>query len=568
MSNASDDVQRGADAVCAALIEAGVDTVIGLPGTQTLPIDRAIAQRPALSYVQAHHETAIPHIAWGHYEAGGQMAATLTVPGPGDTNAMHGLKNALNDGVPIVHIAADVDPADRGKGPIHEIEAETFDNAVKANLVVERPTALTAAVAEGLAIAQSPPTGPVRLGLPSGFLDTSLSAPGTTVETGSTTVDNDGAFDRAIEAVTDANRPLLWVGGGARRSTGGAAAVEDLADRLSAPVVATLKGKGVFPEDRQEFLGVTGSHLPAGARRVLERADTIIAIGTDFDGLSTANWSLPTGETLLQIDIDPAVIGRSYEPDIALVADAATACERLVEGIAETSTAPTWDGPALATAIREEFFEHLRTEGLLDAEPPLSTPVALQELRKALPRETIVTTDVGGFRLWAKQTFEAYAPEQYITAGSWAGMGIGVPGAVGAKLARPDRPVVAITGDGGLLMCLQTLHTAVDAECPLTVAVINDGDYGGISKSPKLDTLDSGRRFAWDSPDFAAIAEGFGCHGERVETVDDLMGAVEDALDRSEVPTLLDIVVDPATPTIQEAADYESTFAIEDYTTD
>ncbi|MFB6300636.1 MAG: thiamine pyrophosphate-binding protein [Halobacteriales archaeon] len=568
MSSESDAPTRGADAVCAALVDAGIGTVIGLPGTQTLPIDRAIAQRPALSYVQAHHETAIPHIAWGHYEAGGSIAATLTVPGPGDTNAMHGLKNALNDGVPIIHIAADVDPGDRGRGPIHEIEADTFDNVVKTNLVVEQPTALTEAVAEGLAIARTPPTGPVRLGLPSGFLEAPLSAPTTTVEPGRTTVDNDASYDQAIETLADATRPVLWVGGGARRSSGGPAAVEQLVDQLSAPVVATLKGKGAFPEDRPEFLGVSGSHLPSGSRRVLERADTIVAVGTDFDGLSTANWSLPAGETLVQIDIDPSMIGRSYDPDIALVADAATACERLATTLNERVTVPTWNGPDLATTARGEFLDHLRAEELLTTDPPLPTPATLQVLRESLPRETIVTTDVGGFRLWAKQTFEAYAPEQYITAGSWAGMGIGIPGAVGAKLARPEQPIVALTGDGGLLMCLQTLHTAVDAECPITVVVINDGDYGGISKSPKLDALGDGRRFAWESPDFAAIAEAFGCHGDRVETADRFRDAIEDALERSAVPTLLDVVVDPATPTVQDAAEYESTVDIDEYSND
>ncbi|MFC6734266.1 thiamine pyrophosphate-binding protein [Haladaptatus sp. GCM10025893] len=183
----TNDTMRGGEYVYDALVEAGIDLLVGLPGTQTLPLDRTVVERDEMDYVMARHETAIPHIAWGYYESSGRVAATLTVPGPGDTNAMHGLKNAMNDCVPILHVSADVNPEDRGKSPIHEIEADTFDNVVKENISVERPLDLPAKVARGIEIALEPPTGPVRLGISSRVLDESFAAPAATVSPERTT---------------------------------------------------------------------------------------------------------------------------------------------------------------------------------------------------------------------------------------------------------------------------------------------------------------------------------------------------------------------------------------------
>ena len=142
--------KRGAEYVYEALLAAGIELLVGLPGTQTLPLDRTVAAREKMTYVMARHETAIPHVAWGHYETSGEVAAILTVPGPGETNAMHGLKNAAEDGVPIVHIAADVNPDERGRSPIHEIEPGTYDNVLKENVIVTRPFELPGAVRRGI----------------------------------------------------------------------------------------------------------------------------------------------------------------------------------------------------------------------------------------------------------------------------------------------------------------------------------------------------------------------------------------------------------------------------------
>ncbi|AZH26181.1 thiamine pyrophosphate-binding protein [Haloplanus aerogenes] len=562
----SDDASKnGAEHVYDALVDAGVDLLVGLPGTQTLPLDRIVTQRDEIDYVMARHETAIPHIAWGHYESGGGMAATLTVPGPGDTNAMHGLKNAFEDCVPMVHISADVDPDDRGRGPIHEIAADTFDNVVKSNQNVGAKDRLDEQVSRGIAIARTPPTGPVRLGIPSSFLDSPVRPQDVRVDPERQSYDIDDEVEETVELLTTAERPVVYVGGGARRSDGGPDVASVLAAALDAPVVASYKGKGVVPEDNERFVGVTGSHLPAGAERILSRSDVVLALGTDFDGVTTDDWSLPMGDRLVHVNVDPADIGDPYPPTIPIVGDVGDVGKRLLAGIrARDQPRTRWDGAALGRRVREEYHEHLADLGVLaaDAEPAY-TPAVLRTIRERLPRETVVVTGVGGFRLWTKQVFEAYTPETYVTAGSWAGMGVGLPAALGAKLANPDTPVVSLIGDGGLLMCLQELHTAVEYDLDVIAVVFDNADYGIISKSAEFSQPGDRSPFRWDSPDFVTLAEGFGARGTAVSTATEAGDALEAALERTAGPELIDVQITRSEPSVVEAADYESTIALE-----
>jgi acetolactate synthase-1/2/3 large subunit len=547
----------GSECVYDALVDAGVEILIGLPGTQTLPLDRTVAERTEMRYLMARHETAIPHIAWGYYETSDQMAATLTVPGPGDTNAAHGLKNALDDNVPLLHLSPIAEPEAFGKHPIHELKEETFDTIVKSNLTVETPAQLPTALARGVETALTPPYGPVRVGIPSPFLERTVEATDTTIAPEQPTDDTNRSHAEAIRALADAARPVLYVGGGARRSTDGPAVVSVLADRLDAPVLASYKGKGVFPEDADRFLGVSGADLPAGARAVLNSADVVLALGTDFDGPNTDRWSLPMGESLVHVDIDPSELDNAYESTASVVGDVATVVDVLLDRLRERDVTPTWDGRRLAIDVRDEYERQLQAAGVLAEGPPLPTPTVMRTVRDAVPREAIITTDIGGHRIWSKNTFEALSPKQFVTAGSWAGMGVGLPSAIGAKLAHPSREVLTLTGDGCLMMCTQELHTAAANNLNLTVVLFNDADYGIISKSSKLEGPQGELGFGWDSPDWIAVAEGFGCEARRASTRNELETALEWA-QTIEKPTLLDVDIDSAEPTPAKVASYET----------
>ncbi|MFB6134821.1 MAG: thiamine pyrophosphate-binding protein [Halanaeroarchaeum sp.] len=546
------DAERpGAEYVYEALREAGVDLLVGLPGTQTLPLDRIVANREEIEYLMARHETAIPHVAWGHYETGGDVAATLTVPGPGEANAAHGLYNAYEDGVPIIHLAADVNPGDRGKRPIHEIDPGAFDAFVKENVTVSEAVELGPELARGIEVALSPPRGPVRIGVPAGLLASDLWTPTATVDPERIDRDNGGAYDRAADLLAVAKRPVVYAGKELRRDSGGPRIVRDLASALDAPVLVSLKGKGVFPEDHPRFVGVTGEHLPAGGWKVLDRADAVLALGTDFNGITTADWTLPMGEVLVHVtarEFNPA-----YDPDVKIRANAAEAGEAILERLGG-ETENSWDGERIGRAVRAEYEERLADSGLF-APSKAYTVGVYRELRERLPRETVVTTDIGGHRLWATQTFAAYDPETYVTAGSWAGMGVGLPAAMGAKLANPDRPVLCLTGDGGLMMCIAELHTAVERDLDVAIVVLNDADYGIVSQ---LADFEADRPFRWDSPDFAAIAEGFGCRATRVESAGAAADAVEAALEREGGPELVEVVLERDDPSVYDAAGDES----------
>lgn len=549
--------KRGSEFLYEALVDAGVELLVGLPGTQTMPLDKTVVKRDDIHYVMARHETAIPHIAWGYYEASQQVAATITVPGPGDTNAAHGLKNALDDNVPILHVSPIPNHAEFGKHPIHELEHETFDHLVKANVTVESPTQFSEQIERGIKTALTPPTGPVRLGIPRRMLTQPLDSPAANVTVDQASFVADGALKRATDCLASAQRPLVYVGGGARRSTNGPKRVEQLVSVLNAPVASSYKGKGVFSEADDRFLGVTGADIPAGSWKVFETADVVLALGTNFDGPNTANWSLPMGETLIHVDLDPAEINAAYNADIAVVADVGEACTRIVEHLESQTVTNGWDGSELAIAVRSEYDKHLDAADLLDEGPPVSSPGLLRTVRDVAPKETIVTTDIGGHRIWSKNVFEAYSREKLITAGSWAGMGVGLPSAIGAKLAHPDCPVLTLTGDGSLMMCAQELHTASEYNLDLAVILFNDADYGVISKAMNSEEEENRYQFGWSSPNWTAVAEGFRCQAKDVQTLSDLRDATRWALE-TDGPTLVEVTIDPTEPRAVDFASYET----------
>jgi acetolactate synthase I/II/III large subunit len=549
--------RTGGELVYEALIDSDVKLLVGLPGTQTLPLDRIVVQRDEMEYLMARHETAVPHIAWGYYEATGRPAATLTVPGPGDTNAMHGLKNAYEDCVPILHISADTDPAERGKSPIHEIEPDTFDNAVKRNVTVEDDLDLLGQIEGGIETALTPPYGPVRLGIPSGILAREVEAPTSSVEPERVSYENN-TYSEVADLLATSERPVIYAGGGSRRSSEGPRVVQELATALDAPVITSYKGKGVFPEDDDRWLGVTGSPSPAGMRETLAAADVVLALGTDFDGVTTAHWDIPLGETLIHVNMDSNDVNTGYEADIAIIDDVTRAGDRLLEEL-DGRGGDGWNSAVIAQRVWSEYEAHLHDLGLFNGDNPANTPELLTAVRAVTPRESPVTTDVGGFRLWAMQLFKTYAPNQIVTAGSWAGMGVGLPAAIGVAAGRnDDQPVICLTGDGGLMMCIHELHTAAEYGLNVVVVVSDNADYGIISKSPKIMQYTDQHEFTWNRPNLAEIANGFGVRATSVDTAAAAGDAVEAAIERRSGPELIDVTVQTEEPSAIEAADYET----------
>ena len=553
-----------AEAVVDAMLDRGVDTVFGIPGKQTLPLNRALADRDA-RFVVARHETAVPHQAWGYAETSepGAIAATCVVPGPGDTNAMNGLKNALNDCVPLLHLAVETERSVRGGDGIHETPPETYDTVVKENVLVDSPAGAVPAVAEAIRTAREHPQGPVRVGIPKDVLAgrTPQPAVGDRDVSPPPSPPADAVRD-AADLLADADAPVVLAGGGVRRS-GASDALQAVAESFDAPVATTYKGKGTLPETHPLSAGVLCGGASAELRDLLAGADVGLVVGSDLDAVATASWSVSMPETLIHVTLDGDDVGFGYETDLGVVADAdrfLRALDEEIDGEAGVGAAGERDdardrsgaerAESVRAADRERFAALSEDRGPDD---PLRSVEVLDAVRDAVPEEAVVAADAGGFRLWTLVSFPASGPRSYVNPGSWATMGTGLPSAIGAKLANPDRDVVAVTGDGGLMMCVHELHTLAAEGIDVTVVALNNDDYAIISEEAErsYDFPEGSYGWAETGLDLVAVASGMGLPAERVRERDAVGDAVERARER-DGPALVEVVTDPTEPQASE----------------
>ena len=534
------------DEVVARLAAEGVETVFGIPGKQTLPLNEAMEEH-GIEYVMARHETAVSHNAWGYAETSGAVAATVVVPGPGDMNAMNGLKNALNDCTPLVHIAVETDPEVRGGDGIHETPPDTYDNVVKENYLIEEPRVTVATLVEAIRTATTGPKGPVRVGIPKNYLemDVSQAAPAAADPLDPPRPDPEALTD-AVDLLAAADRPVVVAGGGVR-SAAAADTLVDLAEHVDAPVLTTYKGKGIIPEDHPLSAGVLCGGTSPEVSSVLSEADAALGVGTDFDAVATGYWSLDVPDRLVHVTLDADDVGTGYDPAVALVADAGATLSALRANL----PGRTDEGGGRARAAREA--DRARIDDLVDGDPPLTSAAALRAVRSALPADAVVAADAGGSRIWTLVSFPALGPRSYVNPGSWATMGTGLPSAIGAKLANPDRDVVALTGDGGLMMCVHELHTLAAEDLDVTVVAFVNDDYAIISEEAERTYGLAETAYGWtDAPlSLPDVAAGMGVDATTAERPAAVERAVTDALE-TDGPTLVAVPTDPTEPQASE----------------
>jgi len=536
---------RVSEAIIDRFRDHDIDTVFGIPGTQTLPLNERIERTDDIRFVMARHETAVSHMAWGYAETTGDIAATLVVPGPGDMNAMNGLKNARNDTTPLVHVAVETEPHLRGTDAIHETPPDTYDDVVKTNAVVESPSSAPAVVERAVAIARTPPQGPVRIGVPRDFLTEEIGR----VETGPYRGETVGevaasALDTAADCLRTADAPVVLGGGGVRRA-GAGDALTRIAETLDAPLVTTLKGKGAVSEVHDLSAGVLTRWEP-WMRELLAASDAVLAVGTDLDSVTTDGGALGLPERLVHVTLDPDDLGRNYDPTVALVGDASDVLAGLSERIGEDDAGER-DGATAAARVRDG--RQRRLDALAAREGPMTSPALLSAAREAIPQDAVVTSDGGGLRIWMNPAFDVDSTGRFVQPGSWATMGTALPSAIGAALTDDDREVVTLIGDGGLMMSLHELHTVVDEGLPIAILVANNHGFAIISESATVDFDIETGAYDWDGAplDFTTIAEGMGMAATRVETPDGVREALASAVAADE-PMLVEAVTAPHEP--------------------
>ncbi|MEU4222951.1 thiamine pyrophosphate-binding protein [Nonomuraea sp. NPDC026600] len=551
-----------AHALVAQLEDLGVSHVFGTCGHTNIAVLDALADS-RIRFVIARHEQAAAHAADGYARVSGEPGVLLVHVGPGLTNATTGVLTAALDSVPMVVISGDVPSYYHGRHPHQEInlhadadQAAVFRPFVKRAWNVHRAQDLGRAVERAFWTATTGRPGAVLVNVPMDVFSRAAEPyppvsraepPGLPAE----------VAERIAAALAGAERPLIYAGGGLRDD---AEALLRLAEHLDIPIAHSLMAKGTVPDAHPLVLGMTGFWGLELTNDYARDADVVLALGTRFAETDSSSWdprftwTLGERSRLLQIDIDPAEIGRNYPAEIGAVADAGLAI-RAIAGAATSH--PAASRPALRERIRaarSELFGASRERGRAD-DFPLRPERILADLRDSVPPDTILVTDVGWNKNGVAQCYELPPEGRFITPGGASTMGFGPAAAVGAQLAAPGRTVVALIGDGGMGAQLPAVPLAVELGAPVIFVVMNNRSHGTISdlqsahfgRSHGCDFTDpSGRPY---SPDFAALARACGADGHTVTAPEDLRTALRKAVaDRR--PAVIDVpMVNEPVPT-------------------
>lgn len=545
------------------LEDRGVEHVFGLCGHTNIAVLTELG-KSSIRFVNTRHEQIAAHAADGYARMTKKAAVVLSHLGPGLTNAATGIANAALDSIPVVVIAGDIPSHFYGKHPHQEINMhadasqwEVYRPFVKRAWRVERPDLFPEIIEKAFQLAESGRPGPVLVSVPmdifSKKVDTELFARlrQHTKKLEKPSLDEMVAR-RIIQTLIDAEQPVIYAGGGIMLADA-AQELEELVDHLGIPVAHSLMGKGVLRDDHDLTLGMTGFWGTQFVNDMCRTADVVIGLGTRFAEADCSSWdnkytfSFPPTR-LIHIDIDPSEIGRNYPAEIGAVADLRQALIVLNRVAREMLPKARRNEPLrerIAT-YRKDFVAG-NQDLVRDDRYPMQPERILSEVREVLPRDAIITTDVGWNKNGVGQQFPIYVPGSILTPGGYATMGFGAPGALGAKLACPDRVVVSLVGDGGFGQNPAVLATAVEENIPVIWLVMNNCAFGTIAGLQKAHYgTTTGTVFAKDgqpySPDYAAVARAYGAEGIRVESAAEFKGALEHAIS-SNKPCVIDVAM-------------------------
>lgn len=542
----------------------GVKHIFGLCGHTNIAVLTAL-ENSSIRFINTRHEQIAAHAADGYARARNQTAVVLSHLGPGLTNAATGVANAALDSIPLVVIAGDVPSYYYGKHPHQEVNLhadaaqwEIYRPFVKRAWRVDRAELFPEIIDKAFQLAESGRPGPVLVSVPMDMfsveIDESLFARVSrhTRKLARPSID-DPTARRIVEALIQARNPVIYAGGGVILADA-AEELRKLADHLSLPVAHSLMGKGVLPDDHDLTLGMTGFWGTQFVNDRCRTADWVLGLGTRFCEADCSSWEsqytfdIPGSTRLIHIDVDPSEIGRNYPAEIGVVADLRQALAVLNRVAREMLPGGRRD-EALRAAIarhREEFVAS--NQGFVEDDGfPMMPERILSVVREVLPRDAIITTDVGWNKNGVGQQFPVYTPGSILTPGGYATMGFGAPAALGAKLACPERVVVSLVGDGGFGQNPAMLATAVEEDIPVVWVVMNNFAFGtiaGLQKAHFGTTL--GTVFEKDGKpyqaDFAAVARAYGAEGEKVESAAEFKQVMQRAL-ASGRPFVVDVAM-------------------------
>ena len=537
----------GAAQLIRTLIDLGVDTVFGYPGGAVLPLYDALHAEPRLRHVLVRHEQAAVHAAEGYARCTGRVGVVFVTSGPGVANTVSGLLDAHSDSIPLLCISGQVKRAAIGTQAFQECDALAITRSVtKWNVQLRTAEEIDRTVRRAHALALEGRPGPVLIDLPKDVQAEAL-APSVHLSRQAVALPQAKACQRArvelaMLALAAARRPIFYGGGGlVNAGEGACAAFTELVRRTGAPCTLTLMGLGALPASSPQWLGMLGMHGTLEANLAMHEADLVIAVGARFDDRVTSRLQdFCPHASFIQLDIDPAQIGRVVQPRIALVGDCAETLNALLQA---------WgDRPAAdlsAWWLQIEAWRARRSLDFVDRSDAIVPQALLRALNQQLQgRDAIVSTDVGQHQMWAAQHLGFEKPRRFLTSGGAGTMGYGLPAAIGAQIAFPGRLVVCVSGDASVLMNLQELATATQHRTPVKLVLVNNGRMGMVRQWQQLHY--EGRyshSYTAALPDFVQVAQGFGWRARRVRERAELEGALADCLASPE-PYFLDVAVE------------------------
>jgi acetolactate synthase-1/2/3 large subunit len=536
----------GAKALMTALEKEGVKEVFGLPGGANLPMYDEFA-RCDIRHILTRHEQSAAHMADGFGRVSRKPGVCFATSGPGATNILTGIATAQADSAPMVAVTGQVPVAMIGRDAFQESDIIGMANpVVKYAFQPREASEIPEVVRKGFFIAETGRPGPVLIDIPKDVQqnEAEMVFPDEFKIRGyHPWTDPDMVnIEKAINMLLGAEKPVILAGGGTIISSA-FAELQSLAELLLIPVVTTFKGKGAFPENHPLSLGPIGMHGHAEANKIMTEADCVLAIGTRFSDRSVGTFeAFEKRLKIIHMDVDPAEIGKNQTTSVAVLGDVRASLRIMVKMLMQKAIKKTEDNNWLKHVKETKAYWQ---ENLKIHPGEMGAAKILRKLRELLPHESIVTTEVGQHQMWASLFFDVIQPGTFFSSTGLGTMGWGFPAAIGAKVARPNVPVVDIAGDGSFAMTENSLATAVLEDIPVIVFVLNNSTLGMVAQWQR--TFYQRRMIGVDEkhcPDFVKLAESYGAQGIRAQSMDELDRAIKSALS-SNIATVIDIPIDP-----------------------
>ena len=547
-----DNKMTGAEAVITALVENGVEVIFGYPGGAVLPLYDALFKNKKIKHVLVRHEQAAVHAAEGYARSTGKVGCVLVTSGPGATNAITGLTDALMDSVPIVCLS--------GQVPTHLIGTDAFQEAdttgisrpcTKHNYLVKNADLLCATVHEAFEIASSGRPGPVLIDLPKDIQLTNIQyiKKRTKINKILTTVlpqiDVD-IISQAADLLINSKKPIIYAGGGVVNAGLEASnLLTELVNLLDAPVTLTLMGLGVVSNKNKNFLGMLGMHGTYEANLAMHNCDVMLNVGARFDDRVTGrlNAFAPKSKKI-HIDIDKSSINKVVHVDFGIVGDCKEVLSLLIKEIKKSHNIKSIQSKS-SWWNQINNWRAKNSLGFIQGATIIKPQQAIKSLyEKTIDKDTYVTTEVGQHQMWAAQYFGFSAPKHWMTSGGLGTMGYGLPSSVGVQIAHPKSLVIDISGEASFLMNMQELSTIVQYNLPIKIFILNNQWIGMVRQWQELN---HGSRYSQSYtsslPDFIMLAKSFGIKGLRVDDVSNLDATIDEMINTNG-PVIADIRVE------------------------